>query len=259
MPLHDLNATLINLDAYEDASHKTEIINGLDLADTFFLPLPKIREQLPVWSWANATGELTVVNHEKPIPAPQHRKRRFAPWGQVVREVTRDRKMPMFVVVMAAVGIALGTAAAGLPQNTGTQKPQVVVKSPGAKHRRPETPSPSPSAPRIVRTPHRPSQAPVPVPVKTRTPSPAPQETQTAVPEPVPTPKPTPKPSPSHTHTPKPDPKPTHTQEPSPDPTITEPTPEEPTRQPVTEVPAPTPVERAPETPASSPPDQEAD
>lgn len=250
MLLHDLEPTLISADALpvdiDSVVERTETIFDRDVPDTFFLPMPVLREALPKWSWADATGEVTVVDQSK--PEPRHRKRRFAPWHEVFRDIRHDRKTPWGLLTLAGLGVAAGLAMAStVPQPSRT--PQVVVETPSAKHRRPESPAPSLTPSLSPAASQKPVHAHKPVPP----PAPRPSPTQTLSAKPIPShsapipshsvpPEPEPSPSPS-SHTP--DPKPT-----TPKPTLT-PT-QEPTREPEPVETSVTPRE-VPQSPAVTP------
>lgn len=219
--------------------------------------MPATHKLPPSRDFASAAGAMTVVQDRQALadilwenPVPNHdRVSSFAPWGDVVRDMTHDSKSLIYLPLIVIAGLLVmmwifkvnGPDAMNYtitPRATTSaqtsQRVQTPVK-PSQRHRKPVVPAPAPNKTQTRETPVSPAP----------TRSEAPEPTHTYQPKP-----PSPKPTPRHTATPKPTPKPTKTveptKEPTPDPTPTrEPTQEpkptvepstrtvEPTREPV--------------------------
>ncbi len=235
--------TLVHPDLINAAEVHTEAMPVPDRYGTYWMPAT----QKPVLSrdFATAAGAMTLVQDRQALieaaredHMPDYdRASGFAPWGDVVRDMTHDAKSLLFLplIVIAGLLVMMWIFAVNGPETTSYT---IVPRT---------TPSSSQHA-RISHVPAQPSQRHR----KTPEPEPSPTGTKTHVTpvQPAPThsgaPVPDPRPTPRHTYTFTPDPKPTktieptHTQEPTPEPTTTRTPDPEPTAEPTTRTEEPT-------------------
>lgn len=212
--------TLVHPELIDLAEARTEATPVPDRYGTYWMPATQ--KMAPSRDFASAAGAMTLIQDRQALleatrdrrEAPVSRPSTFAPWSDVVREMTHDAKSLVFLLLIIVAGLAV--MAWIFTVNAADATGYTIV---------PRTPVSSVSHPvQASRVPVRPSQrhrktvAPVPSPSRTQPHivpvRPSPAHSEAPVPQPVPTPR--------HTYTFSPDPKPTktirptHTQEPTP-------------------------------------------